>query len=71
MYWFYSKRSNGGKINLEENVRLQKFIASSGVASRRKAEELILQGKIKVNEKIITGFNLLNRIWRQSAKNRR
>lgn len=33
----------------EENVRLQKFIASSGVASRRKAEELILQGKIKVN----------------------
>ncbi len=34
---------------MEENVRLQKFIASSGVASRRKAEELILQGKIKVN----------------------
>ena len=33
----------------EENVRLQKFIASSGVASRRKAEELISQGKIKVN----------------------
>lgn len=29
--------------------RLQKVIANSGVASRRKAEELILQGRVKVN----------------------
>jgi 23S rRNA pseudouridine2605 synthase len=29
--------------------RLQKVIAHSGVASRRKAEELILQGKVQVN----------------------
>lgn len=29
--------------------RLQKVIAASGVASRRKAEELILAGKVKVN----------------------
>ena len=35
-------------------MRLQKFLASAGVASRRKAEELILQGKIKVNNKTIT-----------------
>ena len=35
-------------------MRLQKYIASSGIASRRKAEELILQGKVKVNNKIIT-----------------
>ena len=33
--------------------RLQKFLAQAGIASRRKAEELILQGKIKVNGKII------------------
>ena len=32
-----------------EIMRLQKFLAEAGVASRRKAEELILQGKIKVN----------------------
>ena len=32
--------------------RLQKFIAQAGIASRRKSEELILQGKIKVNGKI-------------------
>lgn len=30
-------------------VRLQKFLAESGVASRRKSEELIQQGKVKVN----------------------
>lgn len=37
-----------------EEIRLQKYIAKSGVASRRKAEELILEGKIQVNGKIIT-----------------
>lgn len=37
--------------NLE---RLQKVIAQSGVTSRRKAEQLILEGKVKVNNKIIT-----------------
>ena len=30
-------------------VRLQKYLAESGVASRRKSEELISQGKVKVN----------------------
>ena len=29
--------------------RLQKVIAHAGLASRRKAEELILEGKVKVN----------------------
>lgn len=39
---------------MEENkVRLQKFLASSGVASRRKCEELILEGKISVNGKVV------------------
>ena len=34
--------------------RLQKYLAKCGLASRRKCEELILQGKIEVNGKIIT-----------------
>ncbi|MCQ4936975.1 MULTISPECIES: pseudouridine synthase [Anaerotignum] len=34
--------------------RLQKFLAEAGVASRRKAEELIAAGKIKVNGKVVT-----------------
>ncbi len=33
--------------------RLQKFLASSGVASRRKCEEMIKTGKVEVNGKII------------------
>lgn len=34
--------------------RLQKLIANAGYCSRRKAEELIKQGKVKVNGKVIT-----------------
>ena len=34
--------------------RLQKFLANSGVASRRKCEQLILDGRIKVNGIIAT-----------------
>ncbi|MFE7151650.1 S4 domain-containing protein, partial [Heyndrickxia sporothermodurans] len=33
--------------------RLQKVIAQAGIASRRKAEELIAEGKVKVNGKIV------------------
>lgn len=35
-------------------VRLQKFMAECGVASRRKSEELILNRKVKVNGKIVS-----------------
>ncbi|RKY90446.1 MAG: rRNA pseudouridine synthase [Ignavibacteriae bacterium] len=33
--------------------RINKFIADSGITSRRKAEELILQGRVSVNDKVI------------------
>ena len=36
--------------------RLQKVIAQAGIASRRKAEELIAQGKVKVNGNGSAGF---------------
>src|SRR5215207_7269971 len=35
-------------------VRLQKFLAEAGVASRRAAEQLIVKGHVEVNGKIIT-----------------
>lgn len=35
-------------------MRLQKYMALAGVASRRKSEEIILNGDVKVNNKIIT-----------------
>ncbi len=40
--------------------RLQKYIANCGITSRRKAEELILLGKVKVNSELITelGFKV-------------
>jgi len=33
-------------------MRLQKFLSQAGIASRRKAEELILAGKIKINGQV-------------------
>lgn len=37
-------------------MRINKYIASCGVCSRRKAEEFVLQGKVKVNGKVIANL---------------
>ena len=37
-----------------EEIRLQKYLAECGIASRRKCEEFILNGNVKVNGKIVT-----------------
>ncbi len=37
-----------------EEIRLQKYLAMCGVASRRAAEQLIVDGRVSVNGKIIT-----------------
>jgi len=34
--------------------RLQKMIARAGIASRRHAEDLIVEGKVQVNGKVVT-----------------
>ena len=39
-------------------MRLQKYLALSGVASRRNAEKLILEGHVSVNGKIITAMGV-------------
>ena len=44
-YTYIQKRS--------DTLRLQKYLALCGVASRRKCEEYILQGKVRINEEII------------------
>ncbi|HIP40465.1 MAG TPA: rRNA pseudouridine synthase [Desulfocapsa sulfexigens] len=41
---------------MEEPVRLQKFLARAGIASRRKAEEYIAQGRVKVDGRIVTAM---------------
>ena len=37
-----------------EEIRLQKYLAEAGIASRRKSEEYIIQGRVKVNNDIAT-----------------
>ncbi len=44
--------SRDGKDD-KEPVRLQKFLADAGICSRRKAEELIKAGRVKVNGKLV------------------
>jgi 23S rRNA pseudouridine2605 synthase len=41
-------------MNQGLEIRLQKVIADCGVTSRRKAEHLILQGKVSVNGEVVT-----------------
>lgn len=42
------------KINNNNKIRLNKAIALSGLCSRRKADELIKNGKVKINGKNVT-----------------
>ncbi len=37
-------------------MRINKYLASAGLASRRKAEELVKAGKVKVNGKVLTNL---------------
>ena len=50
-------KSRSGKKPLppeaENGVRLHKVMAEAGVASRRDSEELILQGRVKVNGEVV------------------
>ncbi len=48
-----NKNSQNFESGDEFRVRLQKFIADCGITSRRKAEELILSGRVEVNGSIV------------------
>lgn len=43
-------------VNIDDDgqIRLQKLLAQSGVASRRKCEELMLEGEVEVDGEIVT-----------------
>ena len=43
----------------DNKERLQKVMASSGIASRRKCEELILEGRISVNGKVVKELGII------------
>jgi 16S rRNA U516 pseudouridylate synthase RsuA-like enzyme len=41
------------KLEPQDKVRLAKFISACGISSRRQAELLILEGRVKLNGKIV------------------
>ena len=42
------------QTDLKEEIRLNKFIANSGVCSRREADQFILAGVVTVNDEVVT-----------------
>ncbi len=45
------KANSGSELILQ--IRLQKYLSQAGVASRRASENLILQGRVRVNGKVV------------------
>jgi 23S rRNA pseudouridine2605 synthase len=62
----YPRKGSGGinkKVEKEQPdntglIRLNKFIANAGIASRREADRLIVSGIIKVNGKVVTDLGV-------------
>jgi 23S rRNA pseudouridine2605 synthase len=48
------KRSSPGKTEEGDLIRLNRYIANSGICSRREADKLIEAGAVKVNGKVVT-----------------
>ena len=46
--------NDGPELDKDGLVRLQKLLAQSGVASRRKCEELMLEGHVEVDGEVVT-----------------
>jgi 23S rRNA pseudouridine2605 synthase len=43
---------------IENEVRLQKYMAKAGIASRRKAEEIILQKRVSINGRVVNSLGI-------------
>ena len=46
------------KSNHSETIRLNKYISNAGVCSRRAADNLILEGRVKVNNSVVKGLGV-------------
>lgn len=54
---------NAPGIETSGKIRLNKFISNAGISSRRKADELITQGAVTVNGKIVTELGVQVRAY--------
>lgn len=52
----------------QTKVRINKYIAQSGVASRRKADELIKDGQVRINGQLVKDLGVLVDPSRDSVK---
>lgn len=62
------KEDNPSADPHKEPIRLNRFIARSGISSRREADELIAKGKIKVNGKVCTELGRKVRIGKDKVE---
>lgn len=51
-FWLYRK-GYSNILKEEELMRINKYLASTGLASRRKCEEYVLDGRVTVNGKVV------------------
>ena len=52
------RREDEPRVEQSSELRLNKYLAHAGVASRRKSDEFITQGLVKVNGKVVTEVGL-------------
>ena len=50
----FIRKISDDKSQVGEKMRINKYIAAAGIASRRKADELIENGNVKVNNMTLT-----------------
>lgn len=54
MYNFTRKLSHASVARVRsKNMRINKYLAECGVCSRRKADELVKEGRVSVNKKVV------------------
>lgn len=54
----YNKSKLSGKGASVKPVRINKYLADAGICSRRKAEALVLEGRVTVNSRPVTDLSL-------------
>ena len=59
---------DGAKVESKEEIRLNKFIANSGVCSRREADTLIQAGVVTVNGQVVTELGTKINIYNDEVK---